>query len=57
MMATTAVMAAIAEKKSSAIIWKPLSSDKSETIAEIELSVSQRLLSLRSLESGFISGA
>ena len=30
MIATTAVIAAIAEKKSLAIIWKPLSSDRSD---------------------------
>ena len=42
-----ATIAAIGwEKKSSAIIWKPLS--------EIEHFISQRLLSLRSLENGFI---
>ena len=40
-------------KKSPAILWKPLSSDRSETIVEIELFISQRLLSLWSLESGF----
>ena len=30
MIATIAVIAAIAEKKSSAITWKPLSSDRSD---------------------------
>ena len=47
MIATIAVIAAIAEKKSSAIIWEPLSSERSDNDR-------QRLLSLRSLESGFI---
>ena len=44
MIATIAVIAAIAEKKSSAIIWEPLSSERSDNDR-------QRLLSLRSLES------
>ena len=47
MIATIAVIAAMAEKKSSAIIWEPLSSERSDNDR-------QRLLSLRSLESGFI---
>ena len=51
-----ATIAAIAEKKSSAIIWENGNSSAiaATTIAEIELFTSQRLLSLRSLESGFI---
>ena len=63
MIATTAVNAVIAEKtKRSAIaaiiatIWKPrdFPSIAATTIAEIEKVLSQRSLSLRSLESGFL---
>ena len=54
-----ATIAAIAEKKSSAIIWENGNSSAiaATTIAKIELFRSQRLLSLRSLrslESSFI---
>ena len=51
----------IAEKNTSsaiaaiiAIIWKPFPAIAATTITEIELFVSQRWLSLRSLESGFL---
>ena len=59
MIATIAVIAAIAEKKSSAIaeiiaiIRKPLSSDPAIAATTIELLLSQRPSSLRSLKSGF----
>ena len=55
MIAMIALIAAIAEKKKnqrSCGIHSPAIA--ATTIAEIELLISQRLLSLRSLESGFI---
>ena len=54
MIATIAVIAAIGEKnKSSAIAAMIAIDNRTTTIAEIELFLSQRSLSLRSLESAF----
>ena len=55
MMATTAVVAAIAEKKKVQRSYgNHFPAIRATTIAEIERFIFQRLLSLRSLESGFI---
>ena len=55
MIATIAVIAAITEKKKVQRSYGNHSpAIAATTIAEIELFISQRLLSLRSLESGFI---
>ena len=54
MIATIAVIAAITEKKKMRSYGNHSPAIAVTTIAKVELFISQRLLSLRSLESGFI---